>query len=145
MATAPKHRQVRKFDYPTSDGKPMAETEIHRDDMMDLIQTLQDYFAEERMVCVSGNMLMFYEEGNRRKHFAPDVFVVRGIPKKQRDNYLIWEEGKAPDLVIEITSKSTKREDQQEKWELYRDVLRVTEYFLFDPFEEYLKPSLQGF
>ena len=86
MATAPKHRQVRKIDYPTSDGKPMAETEIHRDDMMDLIQTLQDYFAEEPMVCVAGNMLMFYEEGNRRKHIAPDVFVVRGIPKKQRDN-----------------------------------------------------------
>ncbi len=37
------------------------------------------------MVCVSGNMLMFYEEGNRRKHVSPDVFVVRGIPKKQRD------------------------------------------------------------
>jgi Uma2 family endonuclease len=145
MATAPKHRQVRKIDYPTSDGKPIAETEIHRDDMMDLIQTLQEYFAEEPMVCVSGNMLTFYEEGNRRKHIAPDVFVVRGIPKKQRENYLIWEEGKAPDMVIEITSKSTKREDQQKKWELYRDVLRVPEYFLFDPFEEYMKPSLQGF
>ena len=69
----------------------------------------------------------------------------RGIAKKQRENYLIWEEGKAPDLVIELTSKSTKREDQQKKRELYRDVLRVSEYFLFDPTEDYLKPPLQGF
>jgi Uma2 family endonuclease len=145
MATAPHRSRARMVDYPTSDGKPMAETEIHRDDMMDLIQTLQDFFADAPSVCVSGNMLMFYEEGNRRKHVSPDVFVVRGIPKKQRDNYLVWEEGKAPDLVIEITSKSTKREDQQKKRELYRDVLKVTEYFLFDPTEDYLKPPLQGF
>ena len=115
MATAPHRPRARKVDYPTGDGKPMAETDIHRDDMIDLIQTLQDYFAAEPMVCVSGNMLMFYEEGNRRKHVSPDVFVVRGIQKKQRDNYLIWEEGKAPDLVIELTSKSTKREDQTDK------------------------------
>ncbi len=47
--------------------------------------------------------------------------------------------------MIEITSKSTKREDQQKKRELYRDVLRVREYFLFDPTEDYLKPPLQGF
>ena len=70
---------------------------------------------------------------------------MRGIPKKQRTNYLIWEEGKAPDLVIELTSKSTKRKDQNTKWVLYRDVLRVVEYFLFDPTEDYLEPPLQGF
>src|SRR5207248_866842 len=35
--------------------------------------------------------------------------------------------------------------DQQGKFFLYRDVLKVQEYFLFDPREEYLDPSLQGF
>ena len=68
MATAPHSKQTRKVTYPTSDGKPMAETEIHRDDMIDLIQTLQHHFADAPLVCVSGNMLMFYEEGNRLKH-----------------------------------------------------------------------------
>jgi Uma2 family endonuclease len=145
MATAPHRPLTRTVDYPTTDGKPMAETETHRDDMMDLIQSLQDYFTLEPLVCVSGNMLMYYEEGNRRKHVSPDVFVVRGIEKKKRDNYLIWEEGKAPDLVIELTSKSTKREDEQKKRVLYRDVLKVAEYFLFDPTEDYLNPPLQGF
>jgi Uma2 family endonuclease len=144
MATAPHRPRTRKVEYPTSDGKPMAETEIHRDDMVDLIQTLKDYFVSEPMICVSGNMLMFYEEGNRRKHVAPDVFVVRGIEKKIRENYLVWEEGKAPDVVIELTSKSTKREDQVKKRELYRDVLQVPEYFIFDPTRDYLDPPLQG-
>jgi Uma2 family endonuclease len=139
MATVPK-----KVEYPTSDGKPMAETTVHRDAMMDLIRTLEDYYSGEPMVYVSGNMLMFYEEGNRRKHLAPDVFVTLGIAKQLRHNYLVWEEGKGPDLVIELTSKSTRREDQEKKRDLYRDVLHVREYVLFDPLAEYLKPPLQG-
>jgi Uma2 family endonuclease len=71
--------------------------------------------------------------------------VVFGVPKMDRLNYLTWEEGKGPDVVIELTSKTTRREDVTTKFELYRDVLKVKEYFLFDPFEDYLSPSLQGF
>jgi len=73
------------------------------------------------------------------------VFVVRGVEKKRRDNYLVWEEGHAPDVVIEITSKSTKRADNKTKWALYLDVLKVREYFQFDPTQDYLTPPLQGF
>jgi Uma2 family endonuclease len=114
--------------------------------MMDLIQTLRAHFEAEPDVYVWGNLLLFYEEGNRREHVAPDVFVVRGVPKDPpRPNYLVWEEGKGPDLVIEVTSKSTRAEDRNTKMALYRDVLRVAEYFLFDPYEEYLKPPMQGF
>jgi Uma2 family endonuclease len=123
----------------------MAESDLHRQEMVDLIEALQDYFADDPDVYVSGNLLMFYEEGNRRKHVSPDVFVVRGIPKKRRENYLVWLEGRGPDVVIEITSKSTRREDQTKKRVLYRDVLVVPEYFQFDPTEDYLKPPLQGF
>ena len=145
MATAPHRPRTRKIEYPTGDGKPMAETDIHRENMVDLIQTLKDRFAADPMIYVSGNLLMFYEEGNRRKHVSPDVFVVRGIENRLRENYLVLEDGKAPDLIIEVTSKSTKREDQVKKRDLYRDVLQVPEYFIFDPTEDYLKPPLQGF
>ncbi len=113
--------------------------------MMDVIQTLLDHFADDPMVYIWGNLLMFYEEGNPRKHVAPDVFFVRGVLKLPlRDHYLIWKEGKGPDVVIEITSKTTRREDQNKKLVLYRDVLKVPEYFQFDPTEDYLRPSLQG-
>lgn len=143
MATLP--RTSRDVDYPTRDGRPMGETEVHRDDMIDLIQSLQGHFADDPGVCVSGNLMMYYVEGDKRRHVSPDVFVVRGIPRRPRLYYLVWEEGKGPDLVIELTSPSTRREDQGKKLVLYRDTLRVGEYFLFDPFEEYLKPSLQGY
>jgi len=123
----------------------MAETDLHRQDMVDLIATLQDHFAGDSHVYVTGNLLLYYEEGNPRKHVSPDVFVVRGVPKlPPRDYYLLWKERKAPDVVIEITSKTTRREDQKTKLALYRDVLQVPEYFQFDPTEDYLKPSLQG-
>ena len=48
---------------------------------------------------------------NKRKHVAPDVFVVIGVAKKKREYYLTWEEGKNPTVVIEITSSSTRQED----------------------------------
>jgi Uma2 family endonuclease len=123
----------------------MAETDIHRDIMVDLIDTLKFRYANDPDVYVSGNLLMYYVRGTKRKHVSPDVFVVKGIANYLRDYYLVWEEKKAPDVVIEVSSRSTRKEDLKTKFELYRDTLKVQEYFLFDPREEYLKPSLQGF
>jgi Uma2 family endonuclease len=141
-------RTVRKVTYPESDGKPMAETEHHRIVMSDTIEGLSDYYADNPRVHVGGNLMMFYEQGNPRKHVSPDVFLSKKgrqgkLPKRR--TWLVWEEGAAPDLVMEITSKKTRKEDLVTKMALYRDVLKVKEYFLFDPYEEYLKPSLQGY
>jgi Uma2 family endonuclease len=134
-----------EIDYPTSDGRPMAETDFHRDLMVELIETLQDRFAPDKMVYVSGNLLVFYEQGNRRRHVSPDVFVVKGVPNHKRKYYLIWQEKKTLDVAIELTSASTRDEDVEDKKQLYQDVLKVEEYFLFDPWAEYLVPQLQGF
>jgi Uma2 family endonuclease len=136
------HKPIR---YPTSDGRPMAETDLHFRLMSDARQTLDTRYIDDPDVYVSGNLLIFYVPENKRRHVAPDVFVIKGVPKKQRDNYLIWEEGKTPDVVLEITSASTRKEDTTKKFKLYRDVLKVREYFLFDPRGDYLKPTLQGF
>jgi Uma2 family endonuclease len=136
---------IRGNGYPTSDGRPVAETDLHRDLMLDLIETLKEWFAADPQTYVSGNILLFYEEGNKHKHVSPDVLVVRGVPKHRRDNYLVWEEKKAPDLAIELTSASTRAEDTRGKSELYRTVLKVPEYFLFDPKAEYLSPPFQGY
>ncbi len=145
MATIHRPRAGRKVEYPTSDGKPMAETEVHRDLMVDLIQTLKAHFEAVPDVYVSGNLMLFYEEGNKRKHISPDVFAVRGIPKGLREYYLTWEEGKGPDVALEITSKSTRSVDVKKKMALYRDVLGIAEYFLFDPYQDYLTPPMQGY
>ena len=130
--------------YPESDGKPMAETDLHRKQMTYLIVALDDWYRAEPRVYVSGNLLIYYEEENIYKSVAPDTFVVFGVPKRERRIYKIWEEGKVPDVVVEITSKSTQNEDLEGKWALYAQ-LGVQEYFLFDPLAEYLDPLLQGY
>ena len=144
MATVASTRK-RLLEYPTSDGKPMAETDLHRDLMLALIETLKFWFAPKPKYYVSGNLLIYYEPGNKRKHVSPDVFVVPGVAKKARPYYLTWEEGRTPDFVIELTSSSTRREDTDRKFRFYRDRLKVQEYFLFDPFGDYLDPQLQGY
>ena len=144
MATEAVSLRRKAVSYPTSDGKPMAETDWHRILMIDLIQTLEGWYDKDPKVYVSGNLLMFDVEGDRRRHLSPDVFVVKGVPKRKRLHYLVWEEKKEPDLVIELTSKSTRNEDLKKKFRLYQDVLKVSEYFLFDPLGDYLKPPLQG-
>ena len=134
--------------YIESDGEPMGETPQHIDNMIYLLEPLKAWFAADPQVFVAANMFVHYEPGNRKRHVSPDVFVVRGVPKDmqpKRRNYRVWEEGKAPDFVVEVTSETTREKDQISKRAIYQDLLRVKEYFLFDPFEEYLHPQLQGY
>jgi len=146
MASAASRRLPPDLDYPSGDGQPMAETPLHRQNLTDTIAMLSMWYADEPQVYVSGNMFVYYVRGNRNKHVAPDVFVVRGVRKdKPRKSYRIWEEGKGPEAIIELTSQSTREEDEEDKFGLYRDRLKVQEYFLFDPYAEYLIPPLKGY
>ena len=142
MAAIPLQRDIH---YPESDGEPMAETEIHLDVTIDLIQALRRRYREDPEVYVVGDMFLYYVQGDPRSVVSPDVFLVRGVPKTPRRRvYKLWEEGEAPSLVIEVTSDSTADEDTHKKKAIY-ERLGVEEYFLFDPLGDYLKPSLQGY
>lgn len=132
--------------YPESDGEPMGETIQHRDATIDLILALKDWFVADPLAYVSGDEFLNYVEGQPRFVVSPDIWVARGIDKTiLRPIYKTWlEDGKGPDLVVEMTSPSTRRVDQGKKLRIYRDDLKVREYFLFDPLDEYLDPVLQG-
>ena len=130
--------------YPERDGKPMGETDTHRDQIVDLIYCLREWFRTDPDVYVSGSLLLYYEEGNPLASAAPDVFVARGVDDHPRRTYKVWEEGKGPDLVIEITSKSSRLEDLGYKRALYAE-LEVREYFMFDPLGEWLTPPFAAY
>ena len=102
------------------------------------------YYSAHADVYVSGDLLIYYEEGNPRVSVAPDTFVVFGVEDRLRMNYKVWEEGRGPDFVLEVASPSTWREDVGRKRSVYAR-LGVREYFLFDPTGEHLTPRLQGF
>lgn len=134
------------IDYPCSDGRPMGESDLHITCMLHVLDALKWHFGKRTRddVYVSANSFLYYERGNPRAVVAPDVFVVRGVPGHLRDSYLLWKEPKGPDFVLEVTSASTRREDERRKREVYA-ALGVQEYFLYDPRNEYLAPPLQGF
>jgi Uma2 family endonuclease len=121
----------------------MGETDLHRDAMFRHIELLSDYYRGQP-VYVSGDLLVYYEQGNPKKYVVPDAFVVKGIQPGRRRIYKIWEEGKVPDVVIETTSRKAKRKDTQTKPVLYGQ-LGIREYFMFDPERDYLDPRLQGY
>ena len=130
--------------YPESDGKPIGESNAHTAQILDLRFALARYFRNDPHVYVAADLLLYYVEGDPKEFVVPDVFVVRGVPKGERRIYKLWEEGRAPDVVFEITSASTRREDLGTKRVLYAD-LGVKEYFVFDPTGEDLRPPLRAF
>ncbi len=130
--------------YPESDGEPMAETPRHQQVMIDCMDILRNHFHETPDVYIRGNMLMYYEEGNPRKSVSPDVFMVRGLSKKELRTYKTWEQPPTLDFVLELASPSTFERDFTMKKELYAKILRVKEYYIYDPYHE-IEPSFIGF
>ena len=134
---------LKNIEYPESDGNPMAETDKHIQQMIDLRFALREFFRDQSAVYVGSNLLLYYVEGDFTKSVAPDVFVTRGVANHDRRTYLLWEERQAPQVVFEISSRATKNDDLQWKKQLY-GWLGVQEYFIFDP-EYKLKPPLRAF
>lgn len=134
-----------ELDYPSGDGKPMAETGIHVMAIMWLHQALEDFFRDRPDVYIASDQFWYWEEGNASAVVAPDVMVVPGIGNRVRPCYLGWQENSViPAAVFEMASKSTWKDDLNDKFDQY-ERLGVREYFLFDPEGVYLVPQLQGY
>ncbi|MYC78318.1 Uma2 family endonuclease [Candidatus Poribacteria bacterium] len=130
--------------YPDSDGKPMAVSDLHRRILTRTLQVLDAHFEERPEVYVSGDILMYYVEGDPRQSVSPDVLVAFGLGKKLRRSYLVWKEGKVPDFAMEFSSKGTYRNDLGRKMELYAS-LGIQDYFLYDAEGLYLPSPIMGF
>ena len=131
------------IDYPSSDGKPMADNDAQRAAIIYALDALQTWFAERADVYVSGDLLIYYREGDPGASIAPDVFVVVGAAKHERPSYRLWEEPKAPDFVLEVASPNTWRDDLGPKRRVY-ERLGVREYWQYDPTGDCLPQRLQG-
>ena len=122
----------------------MAESDYQLYPLIYALDSLKAHFRKRQDVYVAGDMFFYYERGKPASVVAPDVFVVIGADKHLRDSYLLWNEPKVPDFVLEITSHSTRSRDQGIKKVVYES-LGVTEYFCFDPTFDYLDPPLCGY
>ena len=142
---APPPRQVPPpVHYPVEDDEPMSESFRHRRVSIDAGVVLDIHHAGRPDACVGGNHFLYYEEGNPGAVVSPDIFVAYGVPKEtDREVWKVWVEGKAPDFILEVTSKSARDNDEKDKKALY-ERLEVTEYWQFDPTGDYLDPILKG-
>ena len=131
-------------EYPSSDGEPMAESEFQYIPLTYTVSALRNWFSHRTDVYIAGDMLVYYRQNDNTARVAPDVFAVFGATgNHRRDSWLVWREGKAPDLVMEIASQGTWRRDVNEKRDIYAG-LGVTEYWRFDPTGECFTPALVG-
>jgi Uma2 family endonuclease len=129
--------------YPTGDGQPVAETFAHLYAILMTIEVLRLYLQGQQAT-VLGNQYLYYEQGNSNKRVAPDVFVIFDVEPGGRDNYKIWEEGSVPSVTFEMTSPSTKKEDDGPKKQLYAQI-GIQEYWQFDPKGEWITEQLRGY
>lgn len=122
-------------ELPYDDGIPM-ESARHKAQMDLLIDALIPWLSEREDGFIGGNMFVYYSLAQvRNKDFkGPDFFAVLGVPKGERRSWVVWEEGKAPDIVIELLSDSTAQADKNLKKLIYQNQMRVPEYFWYDPF-----------
>ena len=130
--------------YPESDGKPMADTDLHLYWIKRVQDMLETYFLQAPGVYISGNIMMYDIEGPARTAVSPDILVAFGLGRKFRRTYKVWKEGKPPDFVMEFSSKRTYRNDLDEKMALYTR-MNIPEYFIHDPDRRYLPSPLLGF
>ncbi|MCX5936426.1 MAG: Uma2 family endonuclease [Pseudanabaena sp. LacPavin_0818_WC45_MAG_42_6] len=133
--------------YPSEDGEPLAETSVHADAIIATVAVLRNYLAEnfsERSPVVLADQFLYYAQSFSRLRVAPDVMVIFDIKQQPYDNYKIWETGKIPSIIFEMTSESTQAHDQLKKRELYESI-GVLEYWLFEPKGEWIPEKLRGY
>jgi len=133
---------ITEIEYPESDGKPMGETDLHRYWMNRLYDLLSRRYARQQAY-VGCDLLVYFTPGQVFDVCVPDVFVALGAQPGFRRTFKTWVEGRPPTVVFEVTSQSTRREDEVFKPKTYTRIA-VSEYFLYDPTADYLSPPLMG-
>jgi len=123
-------------ELPYDDGIPM-ESQRHKVQMELLIDVVGTWLEDREDGYASGNMFVYFSLAQlKNQDFrGPDFFIVLGVPKGERRSWVVWEEGKGPDVVIELLSPGTAATDKNEKKLIYQNQMRVPEYFWFDPFK----------
>lgn len=127
--------------YPSEERKKMGETDYQHIQISILEQMLRLFLTNKKDVYLASDLIVYYEEGNVNRRFAPDLMICFGAENKKRRTYKLWEEKVVPQVVIEVVSKETWQKDVTTKRRLY-EKLGVKEYYIIDPEYKYLPSPL---
>lgn len=118
-----------------SDEPPM-ETYLHLLQMILLLESLDLFWKDRTDYFAAGNLTVYFSprQLKNEKFRGPDFFVVLGTEKRPRKSWMVWEEdGRYPNVIVEILSDTTQARDRGLKKQIYQDVFRTPDYFWFDP------------
>ena len=116
--------------------EPEMETNLHLRQMLLLIMGLEWLWRDRSDYFCAGNLTAYYSDQciETPDFRGPDFFVALDVEPKERKSWTIWEEdGKYPDVIVEILSDTTANVDRTTKKDLYQNTFRTPEYFWFDP------------
>ncbi|NEQ73471.1 MAG: Uma2 family endonuclease [Okeania sp. SIO2C9] len=116
--------------------EPEMESSQHYTQLMLLVICLEWLWRDRNDYFIGANLTIYYsrQQLKNRDFRGPDFFLVKQTQKQPRKSWVVWEEnGKYPNLIIELLSDSTARVDRNLKKQLYQDNFRTPEYFWFDP------------
>lgn len=128
-----------EIQFPPGDlwsDEPPLESDLHREQIDLLIRLLKWWWRDRQDFYVSGNLTIYFNERQlkSRDFRGPDFFVVLGTEKRDRKSWVVWEEeGKYPNVLLELLSDSTATIDKGLKKQIYQDIFRTPNYFWFDP------------
>lgn len=117
-------------------NEPEMESSQHYAQLALLVACLEWLWRDETDFFIGANLTIYFsrEQLKNRDFRGPDFFLFKGVEKKPRKSWVVWDEGgKYPDIIIELMSDSTAKTDRNLKKELYQDRFRTPEYFWFSP------------
>jgi Uma2 family endonuclease len=105
-------------------------------------------------ILLASDLNLYYDPRHTQWYKRPDWYMVLGVPRaaeqqELRLSYVIWQEGVAPFLAVELLSPGTESEDLGQrlreinqpptKWEVYERILRIPYYVVYDRYENNLR------
>lgn len=117
--------------------EPQLETYLHLRQIILLLTCLEWYWKDRNDFFAAGNLTIYYSPNQLKSEDfrGPDFFVVLDTERKPRKSWVVWQEnGKYPNVIVEILSPKTAKTDRELKKQIYQDTFATPNYFWFDPY-----------
>jgi Uma2 family endonuclease len=136
LITAPELAAVMPSAQGLLSDEPEMESSLHYLQLLLLVTSLNWYWRNRQDYFLGANLTIYYSRAQlkNRDFRGPDLFLVKNVNPWLRPSWVVWEEeGRYPDLIVELLSDSTAATDRREKCLLYQDRFRTPEYFWYSP------------
>ena len=117
-------------------NEPEMESSLHYAQLALLVSCLEWLWRDRSDFFIGANLTVYFsrQQLKNRDFRGPDFFLVKSAQKYPRKSWVVWEEdGKYPDLIIELLSDATAKVDRSLKKDLYQSRFHTHEYFWFSP------------